>query len=409
MTRPGDRPGWQARVAAARAEREALARTRVRRSVSHRDGARCRVDGQSLLNFCGNDYLGLSQHFAVVNALQDAASREGAGGVASHLVCGHHEMHDALERELADWLEVPAALLFGSGFMANLAVLQSLLDEESVCVQDRLNHASLIDAARLSGCRLRRYPHADPEGAIRQLRSLPDGLAILATDGVFSMDGDLAPLRQLALVAKVQKAMLYVDDAHGVGVVGPDGRGSVADARLGVQEVPLQLATLGKALGGYGAAVVGDADLIGHLAETARPYLYTTALPPAQAAATLAAVKLARSEHWRRGKLHELVGRFRDRALRVGLQLMDSDTPIQPVMCGTDAHALAMSRALEQAGYWVAAIRPPTVSEGRARLRVTLSALHGPGDVDGLVDALAYARDRVAGPREAARVAQPVE
>ncbi|TQD51039.1 8-amino-7-oxononanoate synthase, partial [Marilutibacter aestuarii] len=397
------------RVAAARAEREALARTRVRRSVSHRDGARCRVDGQSLLNFCGNDYLGLSQHFAVVNALQDAASREGAGGVASHLVCGHHEMHDALERELADWLEVPAALLFGSGFMANLAVLQSLLDEESVCVQDRLNHASLIDAARLSGCRLRRYPHADPEGAIRQLRSLPDGLAILATDGVFSMDGDLAPLRQLALVAKVQKAMLYVDDAHGVGVVGPDGRGSVADARLGVQEVPLQLATLGKALGGYGAAVVGDADLIGHLAETARPYLYTTALPPAQAAATLAAVKLARSEHWRRGKLHELVGRFRDRALRVGLQLMDSDTPIQPVMCGTDAHALAMSRALEQAGYWVAAIRPPTVSEGRARLRVTLSALHGPGDVDGLVDALAYARDRVAGPREAARVAQPVE
>ncbi|MBB1059922.1 8-amino-7-oxononanoate synthase [Marilutibacter spongiae] len=409
MTRPGDRPGWQARVAAARAEREALSRTRVRRSVSHRDGARCRVDGHSLLNFCGNDYLGLSQHFAVVNALQDAASREGAGGVASHLVCGHHEMHDALERELADWLEAPAALLFGSGFLANLAVLQSLLDEESICVQDRLNHASLIDAARLSGCRLRRYPHGDPEGAIRQLRSLPDGMAVLATDGVFSMDGDLAPLRQLALVAKVQKALLYVDDAHGVGVVGPEGRGSVAEARLGVQEVPLQLATLGKALGGYGAAVVGDADLIGHLAETARPYLYTTALPPAQAAATLAAVKLARSEHWRREKLHELVARFRDRALRVGLQLMDSDTPIQPVMCGADAHALSMSQALEQAGYWVAPIRPPTVSEGRARLRVTLSALHGPGDVDGLVDALAYARDRIAGPRETARVAQPVE
>ncbi len=408
MTTPTERPGWQARVADARAGREAASRTRVRRSVSHRDGARCKVDGQSLLNFCGNDYLGLSQHFAVVNALQEAASREGAGGVASHLVCGHHEMHDALERELADWLEAPAALLFGSGFLANLAVLQSLLDEDAVCVQDRLNHASLIDAARLSGCRLRRYPHGDPEGAIRQLRSLPEGLAMLATDGVFSMDGDVAPLRQLALVAKVQKAMLYVDDAHGVGVVGPEGRGSVAEARLGVAEVPLQLATLGKALGGYGAAVVGDADLVGHLAETARPYLYTTALPPAQAAATLAAVKLARADHWRRTKLQELVGRFRDRALRVGLELMDSDTPIQPVMCGADAQALAMSQALEDAGYWVAAIRPPTVSEGRARLRVTLSALHGPGDIDGLVDALAYARDR-ATPRDPARVPQPVE
>ena len=408
MSRPTERPAWHARVAAARTEREAASRSRVRRSVSHRDGARCKVDGHSLLNFCGNDYLGLSQHFAVVNALQEAASREGAGGIASHLVCGHHELHDALERELADWLEAPAALLFGSGFLANLAVLQSLLDEDSVCVQDRLNHASLIDAARLSGCRLRRYPHGDPEGAIRQLRSLPEGLAMLATDGVFSMDGDIAPLRQLALVAKVQKAMLYVDDAHGVGVVGPDGRGSVAEARLGVQEVPLQLATLGKALGGYGAAVVGDADLVGHLAETARPYLYTTALPPAQAAATLAAVKLARTEHWRRGKLQELIARFRDRALRVGIELMDSDTPIQPVMCGPDAHALAMSQALELAGYWVAAIRPPTVSEGRARLRVTLSALHGPGDIDGLVDALAYARDRLAGPREASLAAQTV-
>jgi 8-amino-7-oxononanoate synthase len=263
-----------------------------------------------------------------------------------------------------------------------------------VCVQDRLNHASLIDAARLAGCRLRRYPHADPEGAIRQLRSVPDGMAMLASDGVFSMDGDIAPLRQLALVARVQKALLYIDDAHGVGVLGPDGRGSVAEARLGPDEVPLQLATLGKALGGYGAAVLGDADVIGHLAETARPYLYTTALPPAQAAATLAAVKLARSEHWRREKLQELVARFREHASRAGLELLDSDTPIQPVICGDDARAVAMAQMLEQAGFWVAAIRPPTVREGRARLRVTLSALHGPGDVDELVAALALARDR---------------
>lgn len=388
------RATWRERIDAARAQRVATSRVRVRRTVAQRDGARCVVDGRSLLNFCGNDYLGLSQHFAVVGALQDAASREGAGGVASHLVCGHHALHDALERELADWLGAPRALLFGSGYLANLAVVQALLGDEDVCVQDRLNHASLIDAARMAGCRLRRYPHGDAEGAIRQLRGMPEGLAMLATDGVFSMDGDIAPLRELALVARVQKALLYVDDAHGVGVVGPDGRGSVAAAKLGIADVPLQLATLGKALGGYGAAVVGDADLIGHLAETARSYIYTTALPPSQAAATLAAVKLARAEHWRRNKLDELIARFRERAQRVGLDLLDSQTPIQPVLCGDDGRVLAMAQSLEQAGYWVAAIRPPTVPEGRARLRVTLSALHGISDVDGLVEAIAKARDR---------------
>ncbi|MFP7723258.1 8-amino-7-oxononanoate synthase [Lysobacter sp. A3-1-A15] len=388
------RAHWRERVQAARTQREATGRVRVRRSVEHRDGARCTVDGRALLNFCSNDYLGLSQHFAVVGALQDTAAREGAGGTGSHLVCGHHAIHDALERELADWLGAPRALLFGSGFLANLAVLQSLLGDEDVCVQDRLNHASLIDAARLAGCRLRRYPHADPEGAIRQLRTLPDGLAMVATDGVFSMDGDIAPLRELALVTRVQKAMLYVDDAHGVGVVGPDGRGSVAAARLGLEEVPLQLATLGKALGGYGAAVVGEAALVEHLAETARPYLYTTALPPAQAAASLVAVKLARAEHWRREKLVELTARFRERARALGLLLLESDTPIQPVICGTESRALSMAASLERAGYWVAAIRPPTVPEGRARLRVALSALHTVAEVDGLAAAIAGARDR---------------
>jgi 8-amino-7-oxononanoate synthase len=388
------RAHWHERIAEARAERAAASRTRVRRTVTHRDGARCEVDGRKLLNFCGNDYLGLSQHFAVVGALQDAASREGAGGVASHLVCGHHALHDALEKELADWLGAPRALLFGSGFLANLAVVQSLLGDDDICVQDRLNHASLIDAARVAGCKLRRYPHADPEGAIRQLRGVPEGVAMLATDGVFSMDGDVAPLRDLALVARMQKALLYVDDAHGVGVLGPDGRGSVAEARLDIDQVPLQLATLGKALGGYGAAVVGDEALIGHLIETARPYIYTTALPPAQAAATLAAVKLARSEHWRREKLRELVMRFRERATKHGLVLLPSQTPIQPVMCGDDTRALSMAKTLDQGGYWVAAIRPPTVPEGRARLRVTLSALHTPLEVDGLVDMIARARDR---------------
>ena len=389
------RPRLLERVAELRAQREALGRRRVRRTVSRRDGTRCEVDGSWLTAFCGNDYLGLAQQFAVTSALQDCAAREGSGGIASHLVCGHHAAHEALERELADWLGAPRALLFGSGFLANLAVVQGLLGDEDACVQDRLNHASLIDAARLSGCHLRRYPHADPEGALRQLRSLPDGAAMLATDGVFSMDGDIAPLRELALVARVQQATLYVDDAHGVGVLGPDGRGSVAAARLDCEQVPLQLATLGKALGGYGAAVVGDAALVEHLLETARPYIYTTALPPAQAAATLAAVRLARREHWRREKLQELIARFRAAVARRGFDLLPSDTPIQPLLCGDDARATAIASALEAQGYWVAAIRPPTVPEGRARLRVTLSALHTPAEVDGLVDALAWAREAV--------------
>lgn len=389
------RPRLHERVAALREQRVAQARARTRRTVTRRDGVRFEIDGHWLTGFCGNDYLGLAQQFAVVNALQEAASRDGAGGVASHLVCGHHAAHEALERELADWLQAPRALLFGSGFLANLAVVQALLADDDVCVQDRLNHASLIDAAHLSGCRLRRYPHADPEGALRQLRGVPDVGAMLVTDGVFSMDGDVAPLRELALVSRVQHALLYVDDAHGVGVLGPDGRGSVAAARLDFNAVPLQLVTLGKALGSYGAAVVGDAALIEHLAETARPYIYTTALPPAQAAASLAAVKLARKDQWRRDKLQTLVARFRDAAQDRGFELLPSDTPIQPLLCGDDARALSLAAALEAQGFWVAAIRPPTVPEGRARLRITLSALHTPAEVDALVDALAWGRDAI--------------
>jgi 8-amino-7-oxononanoate synthase len=315
-------------------------------------------------------------------------------------------MHTALEYEVAEWLGVPRALLFGSGFMANLAVLQGLLDEGDVCVQDRLNHASLIDAARLAGCRLRRYPHGDAEGALRQLRASPDGAALLATDGVFSMDGDVAPLRQLALVARAQRALLVVDDAHGIGVLGPEGRGSVAEAGLESDAVPLRLVTLGKALGSYGALVAGDADLIGHLAETARPYLYTTALPPAQAAASLAAVKLARRDQWRRDRLGANIARFRDGAGKRGFELMPSDTPIQPLPCGEDARALAFAQALEAQGYWIAAIRPPTVPEGQARLRIAFSALHSEADVDGLLEAMEWAREAVEGGYTAAHAAR---
>lgn len=401
---------WDTRIADARAARDASARRRVRRIVTRRDGMRCEVDGRELLNFCSNDYLGLSQHPQVIAAWRDASS-QGVGSTASALVCGHYAVHDALEREMADWLETPRALLFGSGFVANLAVLQALLREGDTCLQDRLNHASLIDAAKLSGATLRRYPHVDAEGAARQLhnaamhrtpagdsasrgRDAPTpGLSLIATDGVFSMDGDIAPLRELATLAHANDALLYVDDAHGIGVLGAHGRGSIADAGLCTRDVPLQLATLGKALGTYGAIVAGDADLIGHLAETARGHVYSTALPPALAAASLAAVRIARDADDRREHLRTLIARFREHALRTGLELLSSTTPIQAVMALDDRRALAMSRALENDGLWVSAIRPPTVPEGRARLRVTLTALHRDADVDRLVDALAHARD----------------
>ncbi len=390
------RPDLQERLQSQRKLRQAQGRIRVRRTVTRRDGVRLEVDGQWLTGFCSNDYLGLSQQFGVVSALQDAAAREGAGATASHLICGHHALHEALEQEMADWLGYPRALLFGSGFAANLAVQQALLSEEDdVCVQDRLNHASLLDATRLAGCRLRRYPHLDSEGALRQLKHAPEGAAMLVTDGVFSMDGDIAPLRSLSLVARMQEALLYVDDAHGVGVVGEHGRGCVADAGLGVTDVPLQLATLGKALGSSGAVVLGDEAMIQHLAETARPYIYTTAISPAQAAASLAAVKLARRDDWRREKLTELVGVFRAGARQHGLELMPSDTPIQPLLCGSEATVVALSAALETAGFLVSAIRPPTVPEGKARLRVTLSALHTPAQVRALTDAIADAREKV--------------
>lgn len=387
------RPSLFERTNAARAERENRSLRRKRLGVERRDGIRMELAGRWLMSFCSNDYLGLAQHFSVTTALQDEAARSGASGSASHLICGHHALHARLEKEIADWLQVPAALLFSNGWMANLAVIQSLLGEDDLCVQDRLNHASLIDGARLAGCKLRRYPHADAEGALRQLRSLPEAAAILATDGVFSMDGDIAPLRELAIVAHMQQALLYVDDAHGIGVVGHEGHGSVAAAQLGVKEVPLQMVTLGKALGSAGAVVAGDAELIGHLSETARPYLYTTALPPAQAAASLAAIKMARRDHWRREKLQGLTLRFRNAALREGFELLDSSTPIQPLMCGSAGQALTMAESLNKQGFLVSAIRPPTVPENGARLRITFSALHTPEDIDHLVEALLRARD----------------
>jgi 8-amino-7-oxononanoate synthase len=356
------------------------------------------IDGHRLINFCSDDYLGLSQQFGIVAATQDSISRDGVGVTAAPLLYGHHAVHEALEREIAAWLGYPSGLLFGSGYIANLAVLQAfLLEADDLCVQDRLNHPSLIDASRLAGCRLRHYPHLDAEGAMRLLKNEPDGAAILASNGVFHMDGDIAPLRALSLAARVQRALMYVDDTHGTGILGPEGRGCVAEAGLSIAEIPLQMVNLSKALGSFGAVVVGNEELIQHLAETARPYVHATSLPPALASAALTSLKSVRHDEWRRDKLRELTALFRSEAHRHGLELTASEHPIQPLICGDETTTIAMATAMEQEGYLVAAIRPPSVSEGASRLRITLTALHTSQQVQLLAAALSRAYDSVTG------------
>jgi 8-amino-7-oxononanoate synthase len=386
-----DRPDLIARLAAAQAERANRSLLRRLRTVDAVDGAHVEVGGRRLVNFASNDYLGLAQHPAVIEALVRTAARWGVGATAAHLLGGHRDAHAALEEKLARWTGRERALLFSTGFMANLGVLQALLGGEDLCVQDRLNHASLIDAAKLCGAELKRYVHADAASARRQLESRPQAAALLVTDGVFSMDGDVAPLAELARVCRAQRATLFVDDAHGLGVLGAQGAGSLAAAGLGQDDAPVLMATLGKALGVGGAFVAGRAALIEGLVQFARPHVYTTAAPPALAAAAAVAVDIARFEDWRRRKLERLIGHFRHGAHARNLDLMESTTPIQPVMVGASATAEGAALALEASGFYVPAIRPPTVPQGKARLRVVLSARHEESDVERLLDALARA------------------
>ncbi len=380
---------WQQRLHDAAQQRAAQAGQRTLHTVQRRDGARVWVDGRELLDFAGNDYLGLASDPRLIEALR-AAAPLGVGASASHLVSGHHAAHAALEQALARWLDAPRALLLGSGYAANLAVLQGLLGRADHCVLDRLNHASLIDGARLAACKLHRYPHADAEAAERQLARSTE-LTVLASDGVFSMDGDVAPLVALAAACARHDALFYVDEAHALGVLGSNGAGSVAAAGLGTAHVPLRLCTFGKALGCYGAALVGDGEVIEHLQQSARPYIYTTALPPALAEVAHAAVLLAQGADAERARLQQNIARLRSGAAQLGLSLMPSSTPIQPLLMGDNAGTLALADALRVQGFWVGAIRPPTVPQGQARLRITVSAAHGCADIDGLLAALAQA------------------
>ncbi len=379
---------------AALAQLEAAQLRRARVTVDHRAAsgrALTLAGGRELVDFSSNDYLGLARHPALAHAMAECAAHAGAGSGASHLVTGHGAEHARLEEELAAFTRRERALLFSTGYMANLAVMTALAGRSERVLLDRLCHASLIDGARLSGAALVRYAHADALDAARRLEADPSRTAMLATDGVFSMDGDLAPLPELARCARSHDLWLIVDDAHGLGVIGADGGGALEHYGLGSDAVPVLVGTLGKAFGSFGAFVAGSAALIEFLIQKARTYVYTTALPPPVAAATRAALVLARSESWRRERLTALVGRFRAAARALGVPLYDSTTPIQPVLLGSAAAALAAQRTLAAAGYWVVAIRPPTVPPGSARLRVTLSAAHTEAEIDGLAEQLGRA------------------
>ncbi|WP_411562480.1 8-amino-7-oxononanoate synthase [Pseudomonas shirazensis] len=370
------------------AERRAADLYRQRPLLQTAQGPQVVVDGQPLLAFCSNDYLGLANHPEVIAAWRAGAERWGVGGGASHLVIGHSTPHHQLEEALAELTGRPRALLFSTGYMANLGAITALVGQGDTVLQDRLNHASLLDGGLLSGARFNRYLHNDVQSLASRLQRAT-GNTLVVTDGVFSMDGDLADLPALAATARAANAWLMVDDAHGLGTLGANGGGIVEHFGLGLEQVPVLIGTLGKACGTAGAFVAGSDDLIEALVQFARPYIYTTSQPPALACATLKSLQLLRDESWRREQLAALIRQFREGAEQIGLQLMDSQTPIQPILIGDSGRAVRLSQMLRERGLLVTAIRPPTVPAGSARLRVTLSAAHTEAQVQLLLNALA--------------------
>ncbi|MCW8886257.1 MAG: 8-amino-7-oxononanoate synthase [Motiliproteus sp.] len=374
------------------AERQQQHLYRHRRVLESAQGPEVQVDGKRYLGFCSNDYLGLANRKELRDAFKRAADRFGVGSGASHLVNGHSALHHELEEALAEFTGRPRVLLFSTGYMANLGAVNALIGKADAVFEDRLNHASLLDAGLLSGARFQRYLHSDVDSLENKLKHNDSPRQLVVTDGVFSMDGDIAPLPELCRVAQQQGAWVMVDDAHGFGCLGETGAGCIEHFQLDQQQVPVLMGTLGKAFGTSGAFVAGSETLIETLIQFARPYIYTTAIPPAVAGATLASLKLVREGGHLREKLQQLIKQFRTGAQQLGLELMDSPTPIQPILIGDSDKAMAMSQALEEQGVFVGAIRPPTVPAGSARLRVTLSAAHSTEQVDQLLDALDNSR-----------------
>jgi 8-amino-7-oxononanoate synthase len=368
-------------------ERKSQGLLRSRRTLATPQSPHITVDGKPYLAFCSNDYLGLASHPELTAALQQGAQQWGVGAGAAHLVSGHFGPHHQLEQQLAAFVGKPAALLFSTGYMANLGVVQALVGKGDTVFADKLNHASLNDAMLLSRAETKRYRHGDMAQLAKLLAQTQSGRKLVITDAVFSMDGDMAPLRELLALCEQHDAWLYVDDAHGFGVLGEQGRGSLAHFGIASPRI-IYMATLGKAAGVSGAFVAAEQVVIDTLVNHAHSYVYTTATPPALSVALLQSLQLIAQGDALRAHLHRLIAKLRNGLADLPWQLMPSETAIQPLLIGDNQQSLKLSESLRERGIWVAAIRPPTVPQGTARLRITLSAAHTEADVDQLIGAL---------------------
>ena len=373
-------------------ERKRSALFRQRRTLFSPQGTEVILDGEHVTSFCSNDYLGLADHPDVVTAFHEGLDKFGAGSGASHLVSGHLIPHEALEQELAEFTYRSRALVFSSGYMANVGVLTTLLNNNDVVLEDRLNHASLLDGGLFSGARFKRFAHLDTADLEKKLSSLQDARRkLVVADGVFSMDGDIAPVPELIRVTNEHDGLLMIDDAHGIGVLGRNGGGTIAHwqeqgAHIDEDNLQILIGTFGKSFGASGAFVAGSEELIETLIQFCRPYIYTTAISPAQAEAIRTSLKIIQKDNWRRQYLAQLISRFRAHCDDLGLTTMASSTPIQAVVIGDVSKTVQASEQLMQEGVFVSAIRPPTVPAGTARLRVTFSALHTETQFQKLLD-----------------------
>lgn len=345
-------------------------------------------DNKNVISFCSNDYLGLSQHPEIIRAFKKAAEQWGVGSTSSQLIGGHTKYHNELEQRLANFFNQERALLFSTGYMANLGVLSTLIEKKDRIFADKYCHASIIDGIQHSGAEFKRYRHND----VLQLEKMLDlpcsGQKWIVTEGVFSMEGDIASLDKIIKLKNKFQAKIILDDAHGIGVMGKTGRGTLEYLNINPNEIDLLVGTFGKAFGGSGAFVVGDHDLIEYLIQCSRTLIYTTSMPPAMAGAMIKSLSLIEKENERREKLHKMIGHFRKKALNYQLKLMDSPSPIQPIMIGCDKKVMETGKGLFEKGFWVGTIRPPTVPKGTARLRVGLNTEHTEKQVDQLLQAI---------------------
>lgn len=353
-----------------------------------KQGRYINIAGKHYLNFSSNDYLGLASDPVLIKAWQKGASLYGVGSGGSYLVTGYNQAHAELSEQLKSWLGVEAVALFSSGYSANQAVIKLLLDKNALLLQDKLNHASLMEAGSLSRCKMLRFKHNNVQHLSTQLQKHQNPNTLVISEGVFSMDGDKAPIKQLVAQTKQHDSWLMIDDAHGLGVLGKNGQGSVIESGLANSDIQIYMATFGKALGVGGAFIAGNQAFIDYLTNFSKPYIYTTGLPPAMAYSISCAANMAEREQWRRDKLFELIALFKQLALQKGIPLSESQTAIQPLIIGDSQQALSVAQTLQNLGFWVTAIRPPTVPANTARLRITLTTRHEKQDIKQLVNAI---------------------